>query len=86
MSQENVEIVRLMNAAFNCGDLYEAFGFYHPAAIWRSRRDEPDIANRPLKTKEPRCQRGLSHAPRGTRTPGVGPWRPVAPDSRLSAR
>ncbi len=58
MSQESVEIVRLMNAAFNCGDLYEAFGFYHPAAIWRSRRDEPDIANRPLKTKEPRCHGG----------------------------
>jgi hypothetical protein len=31
MSQENVEIVRLMNAAFNRGDLDEAFGFYGPA-------------------------------------------------------
>lgn len=58
MSQESVEIVRLMNAAFNCGDLYEAFGFYHPAAIWRSLRDEPDIANRPLETRSGVGQNG----------------------------
>ena len=42
MSRENVEIVRRMNAAFNRGDLDEAFGFYEPTAIWHSRGDEPD--------------------------------------------
>jgi ketosteroid isomerase-like protein len=42
MSQENVEIVRRMNAAFNSGDLDAAFDFYDPAAIWHSRTDEPD--------------------------------------------
>ena len=45
MSQENVEIVRLMNAAFNRGDLDTAFGFYEPTAIWHSRPDEPDTGD-----------------------------------------
>ena len=45
MSQENVEVVRLMNAAFNRGDLHEAFGFYEPTAIWHSRSDEPDTGD-----------------------------------------
>ncbi len=45
MSQENVEVVRLMNAAFNRGDLDEAFGFYEPTAIWHSRSDEPDTGD-----------------------------------------
>ena len=45
MSQENVEIVRRMNAAFNRGDLDEAFGFYDPAAVWHSRSDEPDTGD-----------------------------------------
>ena len=42
MSQENVEVVRRMNAAFNSGDLDAAFDFYDPAAVWHSRTDEPD--------------------------------------------
>jgi ketosteroid isomerase-like protein len=45
MSQENVEIVRLMNGAFNRGDLEAAFGFYEPAAVWHSRPDEPDTGD-----------------------------------------
>jgi len=40
-----MEIVRLMNAAFNRGDLDGAFGFYEPTAIWHSRRDEPDTGD-----------------------------------------
>jgi ketosteroid isomerase-like protein len=45
MSQENVEIVRRMNAAFNRGDLDEAYGFYEPTAVWHSRADEPDTGD-----------------------------------------
>jgi ketosteroid isomerase-like protein len=45
MSQENVEVVRRMNAAFNSGDLDAAFDLYDPAAIWHSRSDEPDTGD-----------------------------------------
>ena len=45
MSQENVEIVRRMNAAFNRADLDAAFDFYEPEAVWHSRSDEPDTGD-----------------------------------------
>ena len=45
MSQENVNVVRQMNAAFNRGDLDAAFDCYEPAAVWHSRTDEPDTGD-----------------------------------------
>ena len=42
MSQENVEVVRRLNAAFNRGDIEAALAFFDPAAVWHSRADEPD--------------------------------------------
>ena len=45
MSQEDIEVVRRMNAAFNRGDLDEAYGFYEPTAVWHSRADEPDTGD-----------------------------------------
>jgi ketosteroid isomerase-like protein len=45
MSRENVEVVRLMNAAFNRGDLDEAYDFYESTAVWHSRSDEPDTGD-----------------------------------------
>ena len=45
MSQDNIEVVRRMNAAFNRGDLDAAFGFYAPDAVWHSRSDEPDTGD-----------------------------------------
>jgi ketosteroid isomerase-like protein len=45
MSQENVEVVRLLNAAFNRGDIEAALTFFDPAAVWHSRADEPDTGD-----------------------------------------
>ena len=45
MSQDNIEVDPRMNAAFNRGDLDEAYGFYEPTAIWHSRADEPDTGD-----------------------------------------
>jgi ketosteroid isomerase-like protein len=45
MSQENVEVVRRLNAALNRGDLDAAFALYEPTAIWHSRSDEPDTGD-----------------------------------------
>jgi len=45
MSQENVEVVRAMNAAFNRGDLDATFDYYESTAIWHSRADEPDTGD-----------------------------------------
>jgi len=45
MSQENVEIVRRSNAAFNRGDVDETLAFFAPEAVWHSRADEPDTGS-----------------------------------------
>ena len=45
MSQQNVDVIRRMNAAFNRGDLDTAFSFYDPDAVWHSRTDEPDTGD-----------------------------------------
>jgi uncharacterized protein len=42
VSQENVEIVRLANAASNDGDLRDAFQFFDPAIEWVVAREHPD--------------------------------------------
>ena len=42
MSQENVEMVRVANAAFNRGELDSAFEFYAPDAEFRDLLNGPD--------------------------------------------
>src|SRR2546427_158916 len=41
MSQENVEIVRRLNAAFNCGDVAGFLELLDPACEWWDREDDP---------------------------------------------
>jgi ketosteroid isomerase-like protein len=45
MSQENVEVVRRLNAAFNSGDVDRSLEFFDPAAVWHTRADEPDAGD-----------------------------------------
>jgi SnoaL-like domain len=45
MSQENVEVVPRLNRAFNERDLEGALALFDPAAVWRSRADEPDTGD-----------------------------------------
>jgi ketosteroid isomerase-like protein len=44
MSQQNVEVVRRSNAAFNRGDRDEAFADYHPDVELRDLQHAPDAA------------------------------------------
>jgi ketosteroid isomerase-like protein len=46
MSQENVEVVRRANAAFNRGDRDAAFAAYHPGIEWRDLQHAPDAPER----------------------------------------
>jgi ketosteroid isomerase-like protein len=68
MLQENVEVVRAMNAAFNRGDLDAAFDYYESTAVWHSRADEPDT--------------GDYHGLEAIRTM-AGMWRGMFDDFRL---
>jgi hypothetical protein len=51
MSQENVEIVRRANRAFNSGDREGALADYHPDVEWRDLDHAPDT---------PECVRGVA--------------------------
>ena len=42
MSQENVEIVRAVFAAWNAGDMEALFAHFHPELVYHPRADEPD--------------------------------------------
>jgi ketosteroid isomerase-like protein len=42
MSQENVEIVRAVFAAWNAGDMEGLFAHFHPELVYHPRADEPD--------------------------------------------
>ena len=46
MSQENVEIVRRINAAFNRGDRDAMFAPYHADVEWRDLQHAPDAPER----------------------------------------
>jgi ketosteroid isomerase-like protein len=46
MSQENVEIVRQMNAEFNRADRDAIFARYHPDVEWRDLQHAPDAPER----------------------------------------
>jgi ketosteroid isomerase-like protein len=46
MSQENVEVVRRVNAAFNRGDLDRVFAHYSPAVEWHDLQHAPDAPER----------------------------------------
>jgi ketosteroid isomerase-like protein len=43
VSQENVEIVRRLNALFNEGDVKSAFAFVHPDVRFRDLQSAPDV-------------------------------------------
>jgi len=43
MSQENVEIVRRLNAEFNAGNWDAAFALFHPEVEFRDLRPAPDL-------------------------------------------
>ena len=42
MSQENVEIVRALFAAWNAGDPLDVVSRFHPQIVYHPRADEPD--------------------------------------------
>jgi ketosteroid isomerase-like protein len=42
VSQENLEIMRRANAAFNRGEVEEALSHYHPEVVWRDLAHPPD--------------------------------------------
>jgi ketosteroid isomerase-like protein len=42
MSQENVEVVRKVYAAWTCGDPSEAFEHLDPEVVWEAIEDAPD--------------------------------------------
>src|SRR5215207_6735207 len=42
MTQENVEIVRAVFAAWNAGDMEAPFADIHPEGVYHPRADEPD--------------------------------------------
>jgi ketosteroid isomerase-like protein len=46
MSQQNVEILQRLGAAFNRGDLDAANGMFDPAAEWQMAREDPDSTTR----------------------------------------
>jgi ketosteroid isomerase-like protein len=46
VSQENVEIVRRLNAAFNSGDRGAALAYCHPDVDWRDLQHAPDAPER----------------------------------------
>jgi ketosteroid isomerase-like protein len=46
LSQENVEVVRRINAAFNRGDRDAMFAHYHPDVEWRDLQHTPDAPER----------------------------------------
>src|SRR5947208_13541312 len=46
MSQENVEVVRRIDAAFNRGDRDAVFAYYHPEVEWRDLQHAPDAPER----------------------------------------
>ena len=52
MSQENVEIVRRSNAAFNRGDRDGTVADYHPDVEWRALQHAPDASESVRGTAE----------------------------------
>jgi len=46
MSQENVEVVRRSNTAFNSGDRDGALADYHPDVEWSDLQHAPDTPER----------------------------------------
>ncbi len=46
MAQENVEVVRRLNAAFNRGDRDAMFAYYHSDVEWRDLQHAPDAPER----------------------------------------
>ena len=54
MSQDNIEVVRRMNAAFNRGDLDEAYGFYEPTRSGTRAPTSPTLATITASTRSAR--------------------------------
>ena len=56
MSQENVEIVRKVYAAWACGDPSQAFEHLDPEVVWEAIEDAPDAGT--YCKLHPRSRRG----------------------------